>query len=134
MRVGRIGELVGIEPAVLAGQPLGHVLIVFRVPLADVGARQAHLGAHGLEVEDLLLGHLVRHHDDQLVALLGRHQRERQAGVAGGRLDDRAAGLEPPVALGRLDHRLADAVLDRAAGILVLELEEQPARARCPCG
>ena len=40
-----------------------------------------------------------------------------------------APGLMLPVALGGLDHRQRDAVLDRAAGVLVLELEEQPAGA-----
>jgi hypothetical protein len=34
-------------------------------------------------------------------------------------------GLQAAVALGRLDHGAADAVLDRAAGILGFELEEQ---------
>ena len=38
-------------------------------------------------------------------------------------------GFEAAVALGRLDHRERDAILDRAAGILVLELEEQAAGA-----
>ena len=45
-RVGRIGELVDVEGA---GRPLGdrqrQVLIVVRVALADVGARDDHLGA-----------------------------------------------------------------------------------------
>jgi hypothetical protein len=97
-RVGRIGELVGIEPAVLGCQPFGDVLVVFVVSLAHVGTRRAHVRAQGLEVKDLFLGHLVGDHDDELVALLGRHQRERQAGVAGGRLDDRAAGPSRPSA------------------------------------
>ena len=39
-----------------------------------------------------------------------------------------AARLEPAVALGGLDHRQRDAVLDRAAGVLALQLDEQPAR------
>ena len=56
--------------------------------------------------------------------------READAGVARGRLDDRPAGLQHPVALGRLDHREADPVLDRAAGVQVLELREDPRAAR----
>ena len=48
--------------------------------------------------------------------------RQRDPGVAAGRLDDRPARLELAVALGRLDHRDADPVLDRAAGVQVLEL------------
>ncbi len=127
LRVGRVGELVDVEGAGLGGDALGHVLVVLGMALADVGAGEDHLRAQGLQVEDLLLGHLVRHHDDQPVALLRRHQRQAEAGVAGGRLDDRAARLQAAVGLGRLDHRHADAVLDRSRRVLALELEEQPA-------
>ena len=38
-------------------------------------------------------------------------------------------GFRSPRCLGFLDHRQADAVLDRAAGIHVFELQEQLARA-----
>ena len=125
--VGRVGELVDEEGADLAGDPLGEVLVVLGMALADVRAGHAHLGAQRLEVEDLFLAHLVGHDDDQAVALLSGDQGEAEAGVAGGRLDDGAAGLEHAVVLGRLDHRQADAVLDRAARVLQLELGEQPA-------
>ena len=58
---------------------------------------------------------MVRMH---VVALHGRDERERDAGVAAGRLDDHAhAGLDQPVALGRLDHREADAILDAVRGV-----------------
>ena len=73
--------------------------------------------------------HLVGHHEHHAVALGARDQRQAEAGVAGGGLDDRAAGLQAAVALGGLDHRQADAVLDRAAGVLRFELEEQLAAA-----
>ena len=46
-------------------------------------------------------------------------------GVARGRLDDRAARLEQAGALGGLDHRQADAVLDRAARVEHLELGQE---------
>ena len=41
----------------------------------------------------------------QPVALLARHQREAEARVAGGGLDERAARLDAPFALGGLDER-----------------------------
>src|SRR5690606_18528285 len=47
---------------------------------------------------------------------------QADAGVAAGRLDDRAAGLERAGFLGILDHRQCDAVLDRAGGIGALAL------------
>ena len=66
--------------------------------------------------------------EHECVALQHADLREAEAGVAGRRLDDRAAGLQAPVALGRLDHGEADAILDRAAGVLAFQLDEQPAR------
>src|SRR3970282_2880735 len=57
------------------------------------------------------------------VSLLLRHQRQPDAGVAGGALDQDVAGLDVAAGLGRLDHAQAEAVLDRAPGILRFELE-----------
>ena len=95
------------------------------------GRRRDHdLGAVRAEHRDLLLAHLVGHDEDAAVALAGRRDGEADAGVARGRLDDRPAGLELPLALGLLDHREADPVLDRAARVEVLELGEDPGVAR----
>ncbi len=128
-RVRRVGELVHIDRVGgVGGQPLGDVLVVFRVALANVGAGQAHVHAQAAQVLDLLARHLVGHHQDQPVALEDAHLGQAQAGVAGGGLDDGAAGLQPAVLLGRLDHGERDAVLDRAARVHVLQLEEQLAR------
>ena len=101
---------------------------------ADVRAREHHLGAQRAQMEDLLPRHLVGYDENQLVALLRRHQRQPQPGVAGGGLDDGAAGLEPAVARRGFDHRQPDSILDRAGRILVLELHEQPARAGVEAG
>jgi len=67
--------------------------------------------------------HAVRHHQDQLVALDRGHHRQADAGVARSRLDDRAAGLELAVALGVLDHRQGDPVLDRSARVAAFGLD-----------
>src|SRR3546814_13372626 len=66
-------------------------------------------------------------HQGEAVALLRGDEGEAETGVAGCRLDQASSGLQPAVMLRRLDHRLADAILDRAAGILALELQEQAA-------
>jgi hypothetical protein len=92
-------------------------------------ARENHLGAHRLEVENLLAAHLVGNDEDQLVALGGRDQRQPKAGVARGRFDDDAARAKASLAFSRLDHRQRRTILDRAAGIGALELEKQLARA-----
>ena len=63
-----------------------------------------------------------RLHAGERVALELRNERERDAGVAARRLEQLATGLELARSLCRLDHRLRDAVLDRAGRVLALEL------------
>ena len=129
-RIGRVGELVGIEGAgQLRGDLLGHVLVIFGMALADVGARHAHLGAQSAQMLDFLARHLVGHDEDDAVALGDADLGEAEPGVAGGGLDNGAATLQPAILLGRSDHRQRDAILDRAAGVLAFELDEQPALA-----
>ncbi len=129
-RVGGIAELVHEERARLGRDLLREILVVVGMPLAHIGARHHDIRAHGLQMKDLLAAHLVGNHEDELVALARGDKCQAEAGVARGRFDDGAAGFQRSVALGGLDHRKPDAVLDRAAGILVLELEEEPARSR----
>ena len=127
LRVGLVEVLVGLERARdLGGEPVGHAVVGLRRVGRDVGRGEHDLGAVGAEQIDLLARHLVRHHRDHAVALQPRRDREPGAGVARGRLDDRAAGLQPAVALGGLDQRHRDAVLDRAARVERLELGDQP--------
>ena len=123
--VGRVGELVGLAGARdLAGEAVGHRVVALWRFVRDGGGREDDLGAVGLEQRDLLLAHLIGHHEDALVALDAGGLRQARAGVAGGGLDDGAAGLEQAGLLGRLDHADADAILDRAAGLEVLGLAQ----------
>ena len=66
----------------------------------------------------------------RLVAARRADQRERDAGVAAGRLDDHGARLDQAVALGGVDHRHPDAVLDRAAWVEYSSLAITPPRPR----
>ena len=126
LRVRHVRVLVGLVAARdLLGEPVGDGVVALRRVVLDGGRGDHDLGAVRAQHRDLLLAHLVGHDEDAAVALERRGDREADAGVAGGRLDDRAARLELPVALGRLDHRHPDPVLDRAAGVEVLELCEQ---------
>ena len=126
LRVRVVRVLVGLEPARdLLGEPVGDGVVALRRVVLDGGRRDHDLGAVRAQGRDLLLAHLVRHHEDAAVALVRGRDREPDAGVARGRLDDRPAGTEAPVALGGLDHRDADAVLVGAAGVEELELCEQ---------
>ena len=123
LRVGVVEVLVGLEGAGdLLRQPVGHAVVGLRRLRRDGGRRDDDLGAVGAQQVDLLLGHLVRHDRDDAVALQARGDGQARAGVARRRLDDRAAGLELPVALGGLDERHGDAVLDRSARVERLDL------------
>ena len=124
--IGRVRVLVGLEAAGdLLGEPVGDRVVALRRVRVDRGRRDDDLGAVRAQHRDLLLAHLVRHHEDAAVAAQRRRHREADAGVARGRLDDRASGPQPPVLLRGLDHREPDAVLHRAAGVQVLELREE---------
>ena len=132
-RVGLVGVLVGTERARrLPHEAFGRRVVGARVFGRHRGRAHDHLGAVRAEQRDLLVAHLVAHHEDALVAPLGRDDREARAGVARGRLDDRAARLEQPGLLGRVDHRDGGPVLDAAAGVDHLDLGEQPAREVAP--
>src|SRR5690606_40934055 len=67
-------------------------------------------------------------YQDQLVALDRGNHGKPDTGVAGGRLDDRATGLEHAVALGVLHHRQSDPVLDGATGIGPFRLDRSEER------
>ena len=97
--------------------------------LAHIGTGDMHLGAHGLEVQHLFRGHLVGHHQHHPVTLGPAHQRQAQAGIAGGGFNDGTARAQATVAFSGVDHRQADAVLDGTAGVLRFKLEKQRAGA-----
>ena len=127
----------------LGGDALGHRVVALRRVGRDVGRGHHHLGAEGLERVLLLLRHLVRHGEDAAVPLHGGRDGQRHPGVAAGVLHDGAALAEQPGLLGLLEDVDRHAVLDGAARIHVLELDEhgggaRPARpcraSRAACG
>ncbi|CAB4882567.1 unannotated protein [freshwater metagenome] len=132
LRVGRIGELVGEEVVGLAGK---------RARRTDGFVHSAHRLDHvnprAIEPQQRLsfAAHALRKEDSQVVAPRRADEREGDPGVPGGRLDDRRdAGFNQPVALGGVDHRHADAVLHRAAGIEGLDLRVELDAARACFG
>ena len=84
--------------------------------------RQDDLGAEGLEQLAALEAHALGHRQDAAIPAHRAHERQADARVAAGRLDHDAAGLQRARALGVFDHRQADAVFDRAAGVGLLHL------------
>ncbi len=124
LAVGGVVELVGPDGVVEAlGVPLGLVVVVLRVVERD-GGHRVNLGAEHAEEVNLLLRLRVGHVDDTLVPLGAANVREADARVAGGALDDGAAGLDQPLLLGVLHDEESGAVLDAAAGLHELGLAE----------
>ncbi len=119
-RVGLVPVLVGhvvggVGFGHLEGELDGAVRALRTLGVDDVGAvHPQQLGA--------LLGDVVGHHDLERIALAPADHRQRDAGVAGGRLEDGVPGLDRAALLGVLDHVLGDPVLDGAGGIAALEL------------
>ena len=62
-------------------------------------------------------GHRFWHRQNELITLGGTDEGQRNAGVAGSRLDDDAALPDLTIALGGFDHRLTDAILDTGEGV-----------------
>ncbi len=81
-----------------------------------------------LEHVPLVLAHLVRADEDAAVPAALGDEGQADAGVAGGRLDDRAAGPQLTGLLGGLDHLQRDPVLHRPAGVEVLHLGQHGGR------
>ena len=105
----------------LEREPDGAVGALVARRVDDLGAEQAQDAA-------ALGGRVLGQHAGERVALQLRDERERDAGVAARRLEQAPTGLELAGRLGRFDHRLRDAVFDRAGGILCLELREDADR------
>ena len=98
--------------------------------------RQHDLRAKRLQQHAALQAHGVGHGEDQLVAFHRGHERQRDTGIAAGRLDQhRLAGLDFSRAFGFVDHADADAVLHAADRILAFQLgdDEWPSRQPSPC-
>ena len=119
LRVGGIGELLQEQVALLLGE----------LPcLVDGGAHPAlargqdELGAKSGEHPAPFEAHRFRHRQDEPVAPRGCDERQSDARVATGGLDEGHARLQHAITLGGLDHGEPDAVLDAGAGVEALEL------------
>ena len=122
--VGVVAVLVQEAPLrVLGGQRLGAP----HGPVGPFGARREDdLGTEHLEHLAALDGDVLRQQDLDRVALEAGDRRQGDAGVARRRFDDGLPGVQVAVLLGVLDHRLGDAILDRAERVLALQLGEDP--------
>ena len=126
LAVGQVVELVGPHRAGLLRHPARDVHVVAGIAIR-LGRHQAQIGADHAQEVDLLLALRLRHHDDAAIAARVADQREADAGVAGGALDDGAAGLQHAALLGVGDDVEAGAILHRAARVHELGLAQDVA-------
>jgi hypothetical protein len=120
-------KLVGEEPAVLLGHASRDVAEILWAGWRCVG-RDYDLGAERRERHALIDRHLLWHHANQAVTACSGDQREAHAGVASRCFDQRHASAQRSTRLCVLDDRKRDAVLDRAARVHVLALDEHRLR------
>ncbi len=92
---------------------------------AERPRRQHQLGAEKRQHLAPLDRHRLRHREDQPIAACRGDEGKRDAGIARGRLDERAARLDLAVALERVDHAHPDAVLDARDRVEELELRQE---------
>src|SRR5579875_433398 len=105
-------ELVGPDRvAERGGDALRDLLVLVRIAVRDRGDL-VQLGAQHLEQAILLGGLIVGHHDDAAIAARAAHVSEPDAGIAGGALNDDAAGPQLAAPFGILDDRKRRAILD----------------------
>ena len=121
-RAVRIVVLVG---AVAAWNGLGetvcHLIVGTWIVGARVGGGHDHFGTVCAQYGTLGFGDLVGQGEDGTVAaLLGDHG-QAYTGVAGGRFDDHAAGLEFAALLGGVDDAFGDAVFGGASRVEVFD-------------
>ncbi len=130
-----IVELIGPESAGLFLDQPGrrdHVAGQFPGHAAALAGHDLELRAQDAHVVELLAREGVGRDDMKRVALHRTDQRERYAGAAAGIFDHAAAGRQPPIRLGRLDHGERHAVLHAAGRVLVLKFQQDAAAAGRP--
>ncbi len=100
----------------VAGQLLGHASALARHDLK--------LCSEASHVIELLPRESIGRHDMQRIALHGADEGERYPGTAARVFDDRSAGPEASIGLGRFDHGERHAVLHASGRVLALDLQK----------
>ena len=133
--IGDVVELLGPDRAVGLGrgqlvcETPGEVDVVAWILVRD-GGHLAHVGTAKAKHVLLFLALGLGNDDDGAVAKRVADQRQPDAGVPGGALDDHPAGLQEAAFLGVADDVKSGAVLDRASGVEELGLAEYLATRR----
>ena len=126
VRVGRVGVLVGVEAVgCFFGDAAADVVVTARILGGHRGGSDDHARAEGPQQANLLFGHLIRHDEDSAISAHRRGNGHADAGIPGCRLYNRAPRPQQTAALGVFDHRRANTVFHRAAGVQILQLGDQ---------
>ena len=119
--VGGVIELAGDEAA---GNGRGQLLRLCHGTGHAAGLHQHQLRAVGLQHGPALGAHGSGHGEDHPVAPRHSHGCQTDAGVAGGRLDHGAAGLQSAGGLRLIQHFQRDTILGAAGGVEALQLRQ----------
>jgi hypothetical protein len=120
-RVVGVAELVEHPPLPFPLQPRGQIA---RTLHAFFLAHQNQFGAVGPHRRPPLGALVFRHDQLQAVTLHRRDHRQRDAGIAAGRLDQHIAGPDLAARLGLPDHAQRRPVLDRTGGIVAFQFSQ----------
>ena len=115
VRIIRIGNF--------ARQFFRHGIIAARIIRLDGRGAHDDFRAKRFQQIHFFLRLLVGDGENHFVAAHRGDQRQSHAGISGCALDNRAAGFQQASALGIINHRDADAILHRAAGIQVVHFD-----------
>ena len=129
--IGRIGKLHRDENPVWIG---GLEFLGSGDGSSHVCRTRRQLDLRAITGHDLapLHTHAVGHGQNQPVAERRRRHRQRDAGIAAGRLDDGHISFEAPLRCGGPNHTRADAILNATSGVAGFELAvERTAGSRC---
>ena len=115
--------LVGVEGIRrLLGDSFGSRHVMVRCSRLCGGRADNNIGTQTFQVPDLLGRRFLSQNKDAFIPANRCHERQTDTGIARGCLDYRAARLKHAFALGPVDHRDADAILDGIARIQALHL------------
>ena len=125
-RIGRILKLLR-NPGIwnFFGQLLGFRDGAFH---AFSAGREDQFGAQHRQQGAPFQRHGFGHRQDQLVTPRGRHERQRDAGIAAGRLDERRVRVDDCALFGIFNHGHADAVFDTAQRVEEFALQQNGRR------
>ncbi len=123
LRINRVVVLIG-ENGVrsLRDDPPGDGIVGTWIIRLDRSRRDHHPRAEGPQQADLFLAHLVWHDEDRLIPLQRTGDRKAYPRVAGSGFHHCPTRSQHALPLIRLNDRVSDSILNRAAGVDEFEL------------